>query len=117
MSLLATAPIPSSLRSLSISSPRFLRVNLRPSLRASARTMSPDTKTGIFWALITLDARLLPAPGIPTMTITVFLALARVNLVRRAVQGEAVIALNQEMNEATLHVKQSRAKLRVDRFG
>ena len=40
--------------------------------RASALMMSPETKTGMRCAFITLEARLLPAPGIPTMTSTVF---------------------------------------------
>src|SRR6267378_676999 len=69
---LATAPIPSSFLIFSINLPRFSLLGDRFFRFASALIISPDTNTGTPRFAATLDARLLPAPGIPTTTITVF---------------------------------------------
>src|SRR5213596_2992614 len=78
-----------------MSSPRFLRVNFNFLFRASALMISPETKTGIPRAFITLEARLLPAPGIPTITSTVFLGSADRKGGSRTAGNPAVIALNR----------------------
>src|SRR6266568_3892390 len=69
---LATAPIPSSSLIFSINLPRFFLVGDNFFRFASALIISPDTNTGSPRFAATLDARLLPAPGIPTTTMTVF---------------------------------------------
>src|SRR3989475_12198661 len=69
---LATAPIPSSSLILSISLPRFVLLGDNFRRFASALMISPETKTGIRRFAATLEDRLLPAPGIPTITMTVF---------------------------------------------
>src|SRR5437879_5602476 len=71
-SLLATAPIPSSSLIFSINLPRFSLLGDNFFLFASALMISPETNTGTPRFAATLDARLLPAPGIPTTTMTVF---------------------------------------------
>src|SRR5207244_3558878 len=102
-SLFATAPMPSFLRISSMSCPRFLRVNFSLLFRASALMISPETKTGIPWAFITLEARLFPAPGIPTITITVFLSFPDCKGGSWTVGNVAVIALKQEHCERQKH--------------
>src|SRR5947199_10493391 len=69
---LATAPIPSSSLIFSIILPMFALLGVKFRRFASALIMSPDTNTGTPRFAATLDARLLPAPGIPTITMTVF---------------------------------------------
>src|SRR2546422_2207838 len=71
-SRLATAPIPSSSLIFSINLPRFSLLADNFFRFASALIISPETNTGPPRFAATLDARLLPAPGIPTTTITVF---------------------------------------------
>src|SRR5713101_979419 len=71
-SLRATAPIPSEFRICSISLPKFFLFGLKPIFLASLLITSPETKIGIFIPLATWEARLLPAPGIPTITKTLF---------------------------------------------
>src|SRR5213083_1123052 len=82
-----------------MSSPRFLRVNFNFLFRASALMISPETKTGIPRAFITLEARLFPAPGIPTITITVFLGSADCKGGSRTAGNVAVIGLKQRHRE------------------
>src|SRR5438067_12295675 len=79
-----------------MSSPRFLRVNFNFLFRASALMISPETKTGIPGAFITLEARLLPAPGIPTITSTVFIRSTDCKGGSRTAGNTAVIAPKQE---------------------
>src|SRR6267143_7254149 len=69
---LATAPIPSFSRIFSINLPRFFLLGDKFRRFASALIISPDTNNGTPRFAATLDARLLPAPGIPTITMTVF---------------------------------------------
>src|SRR5205823_10243914 len=91
--------MPSFLRISSMSCPRFLRVNFSLLFRASALMISPETKTGIPRAFITLEARLFPAPGIPTITITVFLGPAHCKGGSRAAGDVAVIDLRRSHRE------------------
>src|SRR5216117_2236552 len=99
-----------------MSSPRFLRVNFNFLFRASALMISPETKTGIPRAFITLEARLLPAPGIPTITSTVFIRSTDCKGGSRTAGNTAVIALKQEnvVNYGRI-VSQSGSKLRIHR--
>src|SRR6266705_942859 len=89
---LATAPIPSSSLIFSINLPRFFLVGDNFFRFASALIISPDTNTGSPRFAATLDARLLPAPGIPTTTMTVF-DFALSMQVSREPGEESVIAL------------------------
>src|SRR5712692_7831169 len=89
---LATAPIPSSSLIFSINLPRFFLLGDKFLRFASALIISPETKTGTPRSSATLDARLLPAPGIPTITITVF-GFALSMWVRAALGEGSVIAL------------------------
>src|SRR6266496_136258 len=88
---LATAPIPSSSLILSIILPMFFLLGDKFLRFASALIISPDTNTGTPRFAATLDARLLPAPGIPTITITVFDFALSIEV--RARWRESVIAL------------------------
>src|SRR5712691_5880943 len=89
---LATAPIPSSSLIFSINLPRFFLLGDKFLRLASALIISPETNTGTLRFAATLDARLLPAPGIPTITITVF-DFALSMQVRGDLGKESVIAL------------------------
>src|SRR5881296_2114293 len=89
---LATAPIPSSSLIFSIILAMFFLVGDKFRRFTSALIISPDTNTGIPRFAATLEAKLLPAPGIPTITMTVFDFVLSMQ-VRAHLGEESVIAL------------------------